>query len=46
MPSYLIKDCIHMIAATALANALYSVSVFDLDTVDCFLALQEIRFEQ
>jgi hypothetical protein len=34
-----------MISATALANALYFASILDLDTVGCFLVLQEIRFQ-
>ena len=32
-----------MISAVALANALYSASVLDLDTVACFFAHQEIK---
>jgi len=34
-----------MTSAVALARALYSASVLDLDTVACFLALHEIRLE-
>jgi hypothetical protein len=34
-----------MISAVAFANALYSASVLDLDTVACFLAFQETRFD-
>ena len=37
--------CTHMILAMALARALYSASALDLDTIACFLALQEIRFD-
>jgi hypothetical protein len=33
-----------MTLAVALATDLYSASVLDLQTVACFLALQEIRF--
>jgi hypothetical protein len=33
-----------MISAVAFARDLYSTSVLDLDTVACFLALQEIKF--
>ena len=32
-----------MISAVAFANALYSASVLDLDTVACFFAHQDIR---
>jgi hypothetical protein len=32
-----------MISAVVFANALYSASVLDQDTVDCFFAFQEIR---
>jgi hypothetical protein len=32
-----------MISAVALAIALYSASVLNLDTVPCFLAIHEIR---
>jgi hypothetical protein len=39
------RDCIHMIFATAFAKALYSASVLDLETVGCFLTLQEIKFD-
>jgi Na+/H+-dicarboxylate symporter len=38
--------CTHIISAVALAIALYFAYVLDLDTVLCFLALQEIKFEQ
>jgi hypothetical protein len=38
--------CIHIISAVALANALYSDSILDLETVACFLALQDTRFDQ
>jgi hypothetical protein len=31
-------------SAVAFANALYSSSVLDQNTVSCFLALQEIKF--
>jgi hypothetical protein len=34
---------IRIISALAFAVALYSVSVLDLDTVSCFLALQETK---
>jgi len=34
-----------MILAMTLARALYSASALDLDTIACFLALQEIRFD-
>jgi hypothetical protein len=37
--------CTYIILAVASAIALYSASVLDLDTVLCFLALQEIKFE-
>ena len=33
-----------IISVVASATALYSASVFDLDTVACFLAFQEMRF--
>jgi predicted RNA methylase len=33
-----------MTSAVAFATDLYSASVLDLDTVACFLALQEMRF--
>lgn len=36
------KDCIHMILAVVLAILLYSASVLDLQTVDCFLADRDI----
>jgi hypothetical protein len=35
--------CTHIISTVALANALYSASVLDRETVACFLAIQEIR---
>lgn len=34
-----------MILAMALARAFYYASTLDLDTVACFLALQDIRFD-
>jgi len=34
-----------MISAVAFANALYYASVLDLDTIACFLAFQETRFD-
>jgi hypothetical protein len=34
-----------MISAVAFARDLYSASVLDLETVACFLALQEIRLD-
>jgi hypothetical protein len=34
------------ILVVAFARALYSASVLDRDTMTCFLALQETRFEQ
>jgi stage V sporulation protein SpoVS len=34
-----------MISAIALARALYSTSVLDLEMVACFLELQEIQLE-
>jgi hypothetical protein len=34
-----------MIFAVAFAMALYSASVLDLETVDCFCALHDIRFD-
>jgi hypothetical protein len=34
----------HITSVVALATDLYSASVEDLDTVACFLALQEIKF--
>jgi hypothetical protein len=37
--------CTYIISTIASAIALYSASVLDLDTVLCFLALQEIKFE-
>ena len=37
--------CTHMILAMTLARALYSASELDLDTIACFLALQEIIFD-
>jgi hypothetical protein len=37
-------DSTHINLAGALAKALYSVLVLDLDTIACFLALQETRF--
>jgi hypothetical protein len=37
------RVCIHMTSGVALAKVLYSASVLDLDTVACFLALQETR---
>jgi hypothetical protein len=37
--------CIHITSAIALARALYSASVLDLESVACFLALQDIRFD-
>lgn len=36
---------IQMISAVALAIALYSASVLDLETVACFLELQEIKLD-
>ena len=33
-----------MISAVALASALYSASVFDLEAVSCFLELHDMRF--
>jgi hypothetical protein len=33
-----------MISAVAFATALYSASVLDLETVACFLALQDTKF--
>jgi hypothetical protein len=44
MPSSLTSDSIQISSAVALAKDLYSASVLDLDTVACFLALQEIKF--
>ena len=43
IPSSFKIDCTHMISAVAFANALYSASVLDLETVACFLALQDIK---
>ena len=43
MPSSPKRDYIHIISAVAFATALYSASVLDLETVACFLALQDIR---
>ena len=34
-----------MISAVVFANALYSASVLDLETVACFLALQDIKLD-
>ena len=34
-----------MISAIAFATALYSASVFDLETVGCFRALQDIKLD-
>jgi hypothetical protein len=34
-----------MISAIAFATALYYASMLDLDTVGCFQALQETKFE-
>jgi hypothetical protein len=45
MPISFNKICIHIISAVALATALYSASVLDLETVACFRALQETRFD-
>jgi hypothetical protein len=39
------KVCIHIISTVAFVIALYSASVLDLETVDCFLALHKIRFD-
>jgi hypothetical protein len=36
---------IHITSVVAFAIALYSASVLDLETVACFLALQEIKLE-
>jgi len=44
MPSFVNNDSTHITLAVAFANALYSASVLDLDTVGCFLALHEMRF--
>ena len=43
IPSSFKIDCTHMVSAVAFANALYSASVLDLETVACFLALQDIK---
>ena len=37
--------CIHIISAVAFANALYSASMLERDTMGCFQALQEIRLD-
>ena len=37
-------DLTHITSGVAFANALYSASVPDLDTVACFLAHHEIKF--
>ena len=39
------KIWIHITSAVALAIALYSDSVLDLDTVGCFLELQDTKFD-
>jgi hypothetical protein len=41
--SSLSNDCNHIISAVALAAALYSAFVLDLDTVAYFLAQQETK---
>ena len=43
-PSSPKSDSSQINSAVALANDLYSASVLDLETVACFLALQDIRF--
>ena len=45
IPNSVRRLCTQMTSAVALARALYSASVLDLDTVACFLALHEIRLE-
>jgi hypothetical protein len=40
-----IRIWIHITSAVAFAIALYSASVLDLETVACFLALQDIKLE-
>jgi hypothetical protein len=39
------KVCTHITSIVALAKDLYSASVLDLDTVACFLALHDIKFD-
>ena len=41
--SSLIIDCSHVTSAVALAMLLYSASVLDLEMVDCFLELHDIK---
>jgi hypothetical protein len=36
--------CTHINSSIAFANALYSTSMLDLDTLGCFLVLHEIKF--
>ena len=43
MPNSVSKFYTQITSAVALARALYSASVLDLDTVACLRALQEIR---
>jgi hypothetical protein len=45
MHNSLSKVWIHINSAVALAMALYSALVLDRETVGCFFADQEIRFE-
>ena len=42
-PSSFSSGCTHMISVIAFANALYSASVLDRETVACFLAHHEIK---
>ena len=43
-PNSFSSDCTQIISVVMLAIALYSTSVLDLDTVACFLELQNTRF--
>jgi len=45
IPNSCSRVCIHITSAVAFAIALYSDSVLDRETVACFLALQETKFE-
>jgi hypothetical protein len=44
MPNSWRTDCIQITFAVALASALYSASVLDLETICYFLDLQDTRF--
>lgn len=38
------RVCIHIISTVVFATDLYSTSILDIDTLFCFLALQDTRF--